>query len=154
MTPPISCPTIPIYFSSQNVDSFITSKDFAIHLFLRPWSASNIFFWLINLCGINKTTLFLRIWLRIFVMRIVVIESWAGAHIAPSQRTYELTDTEAACTGLARVCKRWRSQSWEKRMHTPPLVQKLSPIDNYLQMKISFSPKDSHWRNKLILRVG
>lgn len=33
----------------------------------------------------------------------------------------------------------------------PFLTQKLSPVDNHLQMIILFSPRESHWENKLCM---
>lgn len=37
---------------------------------------------------------------------------------------------------------------------SPSLTQKLSPIDNHVQMKSQFPPRESQWQNKLVFRVG
>lgn len=43
-----------------------------------------------------------------------------------------------------------------KEVDIPPpvLTKKLFPMNNHLQMEICFSPSDSHWGNKQLLRVS
>lgn len=69
-------------------------------------------------------------------------------------RTYELTETVVAFS-LYRSApdKQIRLQSWEKWAHAHILTHKPSPIDFYLQIKRQFSPKESQWRNKQVLKV-
>lgn len=66
---------------------------------------------------------------------------------------YELTETKAACTGPAWVCTRLCPRTKRRNGYIPPPPE-LSPIDNNLQMKIEFSPMESHLGNKLPLSPG
>lgn len=64
----------------------------------------------------------------------------------------EFTETQAACAGLTSACTTWSPGAAGRSGHlAPSLTQKLAPGDNKLQ--ILFSPQESHWRNKLLLRV-
>lgn len=63
------------------------------------------------------------------------------------QCTYELTKIDAAYTGPLGVQTRWSPGAEKKKVdkQIPFLTQKLSPIDNYLEIKSYLSPKLSHW---------
>lgn len=51
--------------------------------------------------------------------------------------SYFLTETEATCTGSARICTSWGPKAERSSEHkTTSLIQKESLIDNYFQMKI------------------
>lgn len=80
-------------------------------------------------------------------------------------------ELEAACKEHVYVCTKWGSRAERREQHmyvytklgsrterrsrpyAPSLTQKQSPIDNYLQMKNYFSPKESYSGNKTLLRV-
>lgn len=60
-----------------------------------------------------------------------------GSDNQRDQHIYELIETEAACTGPARVCTRWGRRANSRSGHkTPSLTQKISPTDNHLKMNI------------------
>lgn len=49
----------------------------------------------------------------------------------------------------------WGPRAERRTEHRAPLLpRKLFPIDNHLQVKNHFFPSESHWKNKLLLRVG
>lgn len=61
----------------------------------------------------------------------------------------------AACTGPAQVYTGLGPSTERGSSHKPPsLAQKLSPIDNCVQKRNSFSPMESPWRNKPVLRAN
>ena len=69
--------------------------------------------------------------------------------------TYELTETEAVYVGSTWVLTRSSPGAESSSRHmSPSLTQKLLLIDNKLQIKSLFSPREATERNKLLLRVG
>lgn len=49
----------------------------------------------------------------------------------------------------------WGPRAERRTEHRAPfLPRELFPIDNHLQVKNHFFPSESHWKNKLLLRVG
>lgn len=81
--------------------------------------------------------------------------AWRTTHKCSRPEIQLRTETEAAFTGPAWVCARWGPRTLRRSANLPrSLVQKLSPIDNHLQIKVYFLPREPHWRNKLPLRVG
>lgn len=66
---------------------------------------------------------------------------------------------QAACTGPEQISPRWGPTIEKRSGHKPiSLTQKLSLMDNHLQMKNLFSPVESHWAimggYKQLLRPG
>jgi hypothetical protein len=53
--------------------------------------------------------------------------------------TYELPETDAACTGPAGVCTRWGARAERKGCMPPSITQKQCPTDNHLQIRILVS---------------
>lgn len=47
-------------------------------------------------------------------------------------------ETEAAPTGLARVCIKWGPRTERSEHMLPPLIKKLAPIDNLANKKLLF----------------
>lgn len=59
------------------------------------------------------------------------------------------------CTRSSGVCARWGpgNEKGSRHRHMLSILSQMpSPTDNHLQMKICFSLRESHWRNKLLLR--
>lgn len=85
--------------------------------------------------------------------------SWDGvcwenrAHSINRINTQMNSKTEAVCKGPVQVCSRQVPRAEKRSGHMlPSLAQKLSSIDNHLQMRIWFPLRESHWGNKLLLR--
>lgn len=71
------------------------------------------------------------------------------------QCIYEFTETEAARTRPVQIYTRWDTIAERKSRQLPPsLCQKLLPIYNHLQKKIQFSPRESYWKNILLLGMS
>lgn len=61
--------------------------------------------------------------------------------IKENQCRYKFTETEAVYLGPAQMYTRWVPRAEERIRHMPQSqTQKLSSINNHLEMKISFSP--------------
>lgn len=65
--------------------------------------------------------------------------------LKPSMSAHKLTETEAACKGLAQVCTKQEPRVERSRSTPPPTpAQRLLALDNHLQMKVSFPPREPH----------